>query len=127
MKNIEIPSNAENFYLRFTDDVNSDMSFGRSMWITYEDENPGESEGIEAEWNDDFSCYVYRHKGLSGHRLDAETLEAAIAEVMNGNWFGNPNTDKWVIYAGDDASHQYGVSTPEGHDFTPIEVIYKNF
>ena len=124
--NTEIPSNAENFYLRFTDNLKKDMFYKKSIWITYEAEKPEGSQGVEAEWNNEFDCWVFPHKGLSGHRLEAQTLEEAIVEVKTGSWFANPKKDNWVIFAGDCAGNCYGADTPEGDDFTPVSVVYQS-
>lgn len=129
MENITIENlwemNAEAFVLRFTDSVEDDMKYSKSIWITYETEKPNNSEGVEAEWNEEFDCWVFPHKGLSGHVLRAENLADAIEEVMNGNWFANPRRTAFAIYAGNEANG-YGVSTPEGDDFHPVKVLYKS-
>lgn len=123
-KMTSIPNTAEQFYLRFTLSPEDDMKYKKSIWITYECEKPVPSEGVEAEWNEKYECWVYPHKGLSGHQLWAETLEEAIEEVKSGRWFANPKTTSWAIYAGDCASDEYGVSTPEGDDFTPVQLMH---
>ena len=123
-----LPERSEDFYLRFTSSVEDDMKYQKSIWITWETEKPeDDGHGVEPEWNDEYECFVYPHKGLSGHKLDADTLEEAIEEVKNTKgWFGNVKREEWAIYAGDSASDEYGVDTPEGHDFTPIQLMYKS-
>jgi hypothetical protein len=119
-----IPENAEQFFLRFTEDVESDFSYGKSIWITYEDEKPEPSQGVSPLWNEEYGCWCFSHKGLSGHALEADTLEDAIKEVEDGRWFSNIKSTSWAIFAGDDASHAFGVDTPEGDDFSPIKIMH---
>jgi hypothetical protein len=100
------------------------MKYKRSLWITWQREKPDPHSNVDPEWNAEYECWCFPHKGLSGHRLEAHTLEEAIEEVKQGRWFGNTKYDSWAIFAGDCASEEYGLYTPEGHDFTPIQLMH---
>jgi len=102
------------YFLRFTSDPNRDIEYGTSLWVDWNDDDPNQDHNEEYVWVDDYECWCKKHSGLSGHALDADTLEEAIEETKQGRWFGNPNKDSWAIFEGDFADEQ---DTPEGDTF----------
>ena len=121
-------------YLRFTSDPQRDMERGHSLWIdphwTDEDAERLKEEGKEMAWCEEVGMWGQKHWGLSGHELNAETLEEAAREIQEGTWYKNPARASYAIFRGEDARplrigiNPPFVETPEGHDFTPHEILH---
>lgn len=113
------------YFLRFTADPDRDLEYGCSLWVDWNQDDPDENPDPSDDawiWVDYFECWCRRHSGLSGHALEAETMEGAVAEVLGAkNWFANPHKDSWAIFEGDFAREQ---DTPEGHSFKADSVAY---
>jgi len=118
------------FFLRFTADADRDLQRGYSLQYLNgnEDEfNALKARGERVAYLDDVEDYVWFHKGLSGHHINAATLEEAIEIVESapaGRYFGDPAKDSWAIFEGYDACDLPGAQTWEGHDFTPVSVAH---
>lgn len=113
-------------FLRFTDSIEDDMKYRRSLWIqpAFQVEENHDfaqwEEGVDYIRLDDDMIGVF-HDGLSGHVLKSETIEDAIKEVEAGTWFYKLDRS-WAIYEVD-GRLAHG-DTPEGDTFSPSRVIY---
>ena len=88
-------------YLRFTSDPYRDLSKNYSFQTFWKDEEKDILEilGKEVTHMDDGSYSIIK-AGLSGHKLSSESLTAAIAEVNQGSWYGEPDCYSWAIFEG---------------------------
>lgn len=115
------------FYLRFTTSTDDDMTYRHSLWIEWNEDDPSQipSGPVQGEWIwvDKFECWCMKHSGLSGHYLEAQTLEEALEEVREGRWFGNISHEEWAIFEGTWSIVQ---DTPEGDTFTPHRVVFSS-
>lgn len=119
------------FYLRFTEDPNTDLEHKYSRWymddmeLEWAKENL--KEGKDYYKDKDSDNYFKLHTGLSGHKLNAETLTDAIKEIEAKEWwFKNSKKDNWAIFESDD-SISTQQDTPEGDTFYPYKIwFFKN-
>lgn len=124
------------FFLRFTADPEEDMERGHSLWLdptmTERQADRAKEKGKAIIWHEEMGMYAQKHHGLSGHALEADTLEEALEEVRESegthDYYEDPAEEPWAIFAGEDArmhgdSQKYA-STFEGDDFTPHETLH---
>jgi hypothetical protein len=111
------------FFLRFTSDPSRDIERNYSLWFIYDGEEVERMReaGKELIYVEDIGEWATPHAGLSGHSLDAETIDEAIAEVEAGRWFADQSKDSWGIFEGKMCATQ---DTPEGDTFKAIECVY---
>lgn len=111
------------FYLRFTEKPVADVKNKYSRWY---DSSLSDADAKEQGYiKDEDGDYYIQHSGLSGHHLNAETLEEAIREVEHKtNVFKNVNKDSWAIF---EANYDVPTieDTPEGNTFYPEKVLYQ--
>lgn len=103
------------YFLRFTTDPERDIRYGKSLWRVYDS---AEAERLIEQdkacyYNSALGEYVLEHCGLSGHALEAETLEEALEEVQEGGWFGRIDRDSWAIFEGEEAVRDWRYATTE--------------
>lgn len=114
-------------FLRFTTSPSLDLQRGRSLWFLYDSEEAEllMEQGKAVSFNKELGEYVWEHCGLSGHALEAETLEQAMKEIKEGSWFGDWRRDSWAIFEGERATRDPRYAeTNEGCDFTASEVLF---
>lgn len=113
------------FYLRFTDTPKLDIKHGSSRFY---DSSLDEEEAISQGYQKDPSSgWFWEHSGLSGHHIEAESLDEAIRIAENeGPWFRDAKGDSWSIFENDESEY-VNEDTPEGNTFKPLKVLYSRF
>lgn len=114
-------------YLRFTENPQADIDFGRSVWFmgdwTAEDAEREKANGKNVQWYPSFEMYGIPHDGLSGHYLEASTIEEAIAEVMeHKQYYKNAETNNWALFECN--GYECQQDTPEGDTFRTSKLLY---
>jgi len=118
------------FYLRFTDDPSADLEHKYSRWYMDDMEleaaiERGLKEGKDYFKDNAVGEYFKLHTGLSGHKLESETLAGAIKEVESkNNWFRRADEDSWAIFEDDESVFSVKQDTPEGNTFYPYKVHF---
>lgn len=94
-------------YLRFTSDPERDMERGHSLWLdprwTDEDAQRMKEEGKAMAYCEEVGMWGKKHWGLSGHELDAKTVDEALSEIREGMWYKDPERASFAIFQGEDA------------------------
>ena len=112
------------YFLRFTEDPQADIDHKYSRW--YDSFGFSSAEAEENGLLKDQFGYYKNHAGLSGHRLDAESLTEALQDIQSGLgpshgvWFRNVHKDNFAIFEGYATDMQ---DTPEGDTFIAERVV----